>query len=530
MEKFGETPSTDTKIALANSLIQTFPCLRDSSDTGRNSWSAKGRKAMPSTGFLEERLRNIRKRLRAMNRTPQVGEDSQLQSRSTSIPASPIPQETAEEMIEWLRHNLVPSNQLENYMEATAVYRAEWLRKNTGKSIAEALHEFPRLLLSLSLSFSDLINFVLMIYDVINYSTSPPQIAQDFEVLYKDTSNKMFDIRSIMSATSEGRAVLANLDHTGQLIFKERRCLVRILVSHIMEKFGETPSTDTKIALANSLIQTFPCLRDSSDTGRNSWSAKGRKAMPSTGFLEERLRNIRKRLRAMNRTPQVGEDSQLQSRSTSIPASPIPQETAEEMIEWLRHNLVPSNQLENYMEATAVYRAEWLRKNTGKSIAEALHEFPRLLFPGMIAQDFEVLYKDTSNKMFVTWRRFSEKLLHVAQREGKLHAQTESLLQGSKDYIALRVLPSLMPPAVFKIGRKTVRTTICDAMKAFINLKPVGTNMVEYLQAAEQTRAYPYTLVPSVECLFPELLRNVRPQCRISRDHRRARSPDGRRW
>ncbi|KAF1377604.1 hypothetical protein PFLUV_G00202500 [Perca fluviatilis] len=59
-------------------------------------------------------------------------------------------------------------------------------------------------------------------------------------------------------------------------------------------------------------------------------------------------------------------------------------------------------------------------------------------------------------------------------------------IRGSKDYIALMVLPSLIPPAVFRMDRKTVRTTVSDAMKAFIDLKPVGANMVEYLQAAEQ--------------------------------------------
>ncbi|KAF1376214.1 hypothetical protein PFLUV_G00208240 [Perca fluviatilis] len=73
--------------------------------------------------------------------------------------------------------------------------------------------------------------------------------------------------------------------------------------------------------------------------------------------------------------------------------------------------------------------------------------------------------------------------------------ETESLSQGSKDYIALMVLPGLIPPAVFRMGPKTVRTTVSDAMKAFIDLKPVGANMVEYLQAAEQTRPYPCTLV-----------------------------------
>ncbi|TDH12133.1 hypothetical protein EPR50_G00068550 [Perca flavescens] len=58
---------------------------------------------------------------------------------------------------------------------------------------------------------------------------------------------------------------------------------------------------------------------------------------------------------------------------------------------------------------------------------------------------------------------------------GELHVQTEYLSQGSKDYIAPMVLPSLIPPAVFRMGRKTVRTTVSDAMKAFIDLKPVSS-------------------------------------------------------
>ncbi|KAF1390929.1 hypothetical protein PFLUV_G00063210 [Perca fluviatilis] len=62
---------------------------------------------------------------------------------------------------------------------------------------------------------------------------------------------------------------------------------------------------------------------------------------------------------------------------------------------------------------------------------------------------------------------------------------------GSKDYIALMVLPGLIPPAVFRMGRKTVRTTVSDAMKTFINLKPVGW----WSTFRQQTRPYPYTLV-----------------------------------
>ncbi|KAF1373385.1 hypothetical protein PFLUV_G00260020 [Perca fluviatilis] len=75
--------------------------------------------------------------------------------------------------------------------------------------------------------------------------------------------------------------------------------------------------------------------------------------------------------------------------------------------------------------------------------------------------------------------------------EAPRQTETESLSQGSKDYIALMVLPGLIPPAVFRMGRKTVRTTVSDAMKTFIDLKPFGW----WSTFRQQTRPYPCTLV-----------------------------------
>lgn len=48
------------------------------------------------------------------------------------------------------------------------------------------------------------------------------------------------DIRGILSRTAEGRAISQSLENTNLLLTKERRQMVRILVSHLMETYGET--------------------------------------------------------------------------------------------------------------------------------------------------------------------------------------------------------------------------------------------------------------------------------------------------
>ncbi|XP_041938350.1 uncharacterized protein LOC121699878 [Alosa sapidissima] len=295
-----------------------------------------------------------------------------------------------------------------------------------------------------------------------------------------------------MSATTEGRMIQHDLDNTGLVTTKERRQLVRLLVSNLMETYGETPTADTKKVLASSLVQAFPSLRDSSESGSDIWFARGRKCLPATGFLEERLRNIRKRMRSSQRPVRVEECP----CPTLLPASSISQERAESMVEWLKLNSEPHNRVEDFMQATAIYRAEWVRKNTSSTIAEVLHEFPRLMSPGMIAQDFKILHKDAALKLAETWQlSFANKVLRLAQREGKLAVDVDSLTQESKAYISLRLLPSLMPLPVYRVNKKTTKTALAEAMMAFIDVKPVGTNMVEYLQEVEGARPYPYVLV-----------------------------------
>lgn len=53
-------------------------------------------------------------------------------------------------------------------------------------------------------------------------------------------------------------------------------------------------------------------------------------------------------------------------------------------VEWLRHNSHPATQVDEYMRATAEYRAKWVRENVGKDVLEVIKEFPHLLTKGMV--------------------------------------------------------------------------------------------------------------------------------------------------
>lgn len=55
------------------------------------------------------------------------------------------------------------------------------------------------------------------------------------------------------------------------------------------------------------------------------------------------------------------------------------------MTEWLKENMWPREQVTDYMQETAVYRAQWIRNNEAKTVPDIIAEFPRLVdTPGMV--------------------------------------------------------------------------------------------------------------------------------------------------
>nr|XP_055053698.1 uncharacterized protein LOC129438810 [Misgurnus anguillicaudatus] len=178
----------------------------------------------------------------------------------------------------------------------------------------------------------------------------------------------------------------------------------------------------------------------------------GRRQRPATGFLEERMRNVRKRMRSTStsrsmtqKTPPQMPDNGASARAL-LPECTIPDEHALQLKEWLRNNSQPLSQIETYMQNTAVNRAKWIRDNNW-TIDQILEEFPCLMTKGMIAQDFLVLHGDAASKLFETWLPiYADKILYLARKEGRLTLPLDGLTPDGVGELALRQLPALLPP------------------------------------------------------------------------------------
>ncbi|CAM4659143.1 unnamed protein product [Leuciscus chuanchicus] len=214
-----------------------------------------------------------------------------------------------------------------------------------------------------------------------------------------------------------------------------------IAEGHIsLDTVNYSPSAEIKKEMALALTAQFPCLKNNEGHGYESWYTPGRYRHPATGYLEERLRNVRKRLKPGThqadgrpsgsfrfRAPHSQRQHshpQPSHNSSSRPSFPLPESESSltelhTMIEWLKNNRSPHSQVEELMIRTAPHRAAWIRSSGTKTVEEINREYPRLYdFPGMISQDFGVLFPDNADRLYEFWAPvFTDLILLFARKE-----------------------------------------------------------------------------------------------------------------
>ncbi|XP_062371657.1 uncharacterized protein LOC134059267 isoform X2 [Sardina pilchardus] len=420
MERFGENPTSGTKALLASSIVEQFPCLRDCQGSGYDAWFTPGRNHKPATGFLEERLRNVRKRLHRGQR------------RNSAA--------------------LTPQQETQDALPESA-----W-------------------------------------QTVCDVYTPAPEFSTVQNVALEHTAT--FNIREILSKTPNGKYLVTSLEENGLISHTERRSMVRTLVSHLMERFGENPTSGTKALLASSVMEQFPCLRDCQSGGYDAWFTPGRNNKPATGFLEERLRNVRKRLHRGQRRNSAALTPQQETQD-ALPESAITTERAIQLTEWLKNNTWPPSQVHEAMLETVVHRAHWIRANKARPVQDIIDEFPRLVDTAdMISQDFSVLYPESSGRLKENWSLvYAEKIIRMAwtKRTNSLLTNIDLLPTDKRADIALQLLPVLLPAAPYKVGQRVFRHSSVECQKAFINTQPIGMTIADYLTASPAE--YPYVLM-----------------------------------
>ncbi|KAJ8018120.1 hypothetical protein HOLleu_44066 [Holothuria leucospilota] len=334
--------------------------------------------------------------------------------------------------------------------------------------------------------------------------SSVSQIEEVSEVseppLKKTRGQQEFNLQEVILKTPNGEEIVEGLRRDdGLLELKQRRELTRILVSHLITVYGDRPSTAQKMALAKALITEFPSQKDSEGEGYEAWFTRGRRTNPSSGYLEQRLRNVRKRSgkTLKHKAPAL----KLERRT--LPEPTVSEERALQMQTWLKHNLHPQAQVENYMKETIHFRTEWVKKNPSLTIQEIAAEYPRLLDrPGMIEQDFTGNYGEVADRLLFKWESKVDQLIRYAEKQGSAWKQhlsiVSSLDDAHKSSVALQVLPCILPTGQVKNRNgKTTRASTSEALAAFIDCEPVGTNLPEYLSRvqAERKKPQPFILI-----------------------------------
>ncbi|PIK36220.1 hypothetical protein BSL78_26948 [Apostichopus japonicus] len=109
-----------------------------------------------------------------------------------------------------------------------------------------------------------------------------------------------FDVEAILGQSSRGRKVMGSISCKKLCSKQDRHILVEICTSHMVDHYGDKPSSFIKAALAAAVVDLFPFLKDpESPLGYEAWYCKGAAGRPATGYLEEHLRYVRKKKIAM---------------------------------------------------------------------------------------------------------------------------------------------------------------------------------------------------------------------------------------
>ncbi|XP_028392503.1 uncharacterized protein LOC114517060 isoform X2 [Dendronephthya gigantea] len=314
-----------------------------------------------------------------------------------------------------------------------------------------------------------------------------------------------FSIKTILESSSLGEEILMELK-SEKLSRKNRLKMVQILVAEIITRFGDRPKADVKISMAKAVVNEFPFLKDEEGEGFEAWYTPGRGIHSATGWLEEKLRNVRRRTNKEKTTSICSSNILSAPHSNLVQIASLPAESNisideyEGMVEWLKYHIEPLNKIKDFLKKTAIKRASWIREHSELSVSDIVKEHPRLFdTAGMIEQDFSIVVPESVADIFLKWTpSFAEKVLNYASDQTNwrryLSIDERQLNTVAKQNAAIMVLPIILPAG--RTGKK--RCSIDDALKAFIDVKPIGTNMPKYLE--EESKHDPHILVTGNCC------------------------------
>ncbi|XP_070401570.1 uncharacterized protein [Nothobranchius furzeri] len=278
--------------------------------------------------------------------------------------------------------------------------------------------------------------------------------------------------------------ILEKHKKTGSLKTESRKLLVKVCISHLVKKHGFYPTSAEKVTLAKTIVATFPSLRVQIE-GKGEGFEHFYDPLSHSGFLEMRLRNIRRKLEAGQRRyskRMISCDTGMQSEQDQGGSSATN--------EWitLMKRLRPSSEnissIKSAMENTYTRRRSWISKKN-PTMAEILEEYPRFLdMPNLLDIEFGRM-TDGKTELFIRRWEVSiiPKLKSLATMEGGdvslLTEGMEDQTDDEKCYTMLVVLTHLLPPLPGS------RCSIKSAISFLVDFVPAGTSIVSLCSNSE---------------------------------------------
>ncbi|KAK0142964.1 hypothetical protein N1851_018921 [Merluccius polli] len=256
---------------------------------------------------------------------------------------------------------------------------------------------------------------------------------------------------------------------------KTRLKLVKLVVSDLVERHGFYPSSDEKVALAGTIITTVPCLKVQVD-GKGQGFEHFYDPSSHTGFLEIRLRNIRRKLeedqrryRKHKRRREVGQNPVQEVQDANDTRELI------NLMKRLRPSAENLASIKSGMQRTFTHRRSWI-SSLSPTMGEVFQEYPRFLdIPALFDSEFNTLCEGKGDLFMRRWEAvIIPQLTAVAVKEKHIASLTEGmdgLIDDERSYRMLQILTHLLPPIACS------RCSVKSAITHLIDFVPTGTSI-----------------------------------------------------
>ncbi|XP_035701273.1 uncharacterized protein LOC118433446 isoform X3 [Folsomia candida] len=260
-----------------------------------------------------------------------------------------------------------------------------------------------------------------------------------------------FDIDAVLRKNDAVKHILFQKIPAKKMVVKDdRQTIAAVLVDAIIENLGTCPSKQAMDQMAKDLVGKYPALGDPrrKHLGYQMWFMGSSDGSPASGFLEERLKNQRKK---------ISDKKLLSTSATKCNELDLP------VLNWISDDEDDDPDPEEGI-------LEYIRQNFGTDVDSAMKNtvFQRrtvIRRLNAITQDFDCRHPALAFVMYDRWPRVSRKILEYAEESGIDYLKKFGVMKSRYDLssddvtiLAYCVLPFVLPSC----GRRAASDNLED--------------------------------------------------------------------